>query len=64
MRKEDQAVMSSSPFHYVPIPNVSFGVGESVLGLKDCDFKCDMKVAYRPSLDSTEEMEPLFGWVI
>ena len=38
------------------IKNVEIAKGKSVLGLQDCDFKCRMKVYFRPRLDTNEGM--------
>jgi len=38
------------------VKNVEIANGESVLGLQDCDFKCGMRIYFRPSLDTKDGM--------
>ena len=45
-----------APSNVNSIKNVEITKGESVLGLQDCDFKCCMKIYYRPRLDTQEGM--------
>lgn len=44
------------PPNYNSIKNVEIAKGESVLGVQDCDFKCRMRIYYRPRLDTKEGM--------
>lgn len=53
-----------APENYTPIPRVDFKVGESVFGIQDFDFKCSMKVSFRPSLDTVDGFIPLYKWEI
>lgn len=48
-----------SPSNVNSIKNVEVARGESVLGLQDCDFKCCMRIYFRPRLDTQEGMKLL-----
>lgn len=50
--------------HSALIPHIDIKPGESVLCFQDCDFSCEMRVSFRPSIDDTSGMVQLFGWVI
>ncbi len=52
------------PQNRMPIPDVEFKEGESVIGVRDCDFKCMMKVSFRPSLDTLDGSILLYEWEI
>ena len=45
-----------APSNANSIKNVEIAKGESVLGLQECDFKCRMKIYFRPRLDTNEGM--------
>ena len=45
-----------APSNANSIKNVEIANGESVLGLQDCDFKCVMRIFFRPRLDTNEGM--------
>ena len=47
--------------HSVSVPGVDIVPGESVIGVEDCDFKCEMTVSFRPSTDHADGMVPLFS---
>lgn len=57
-------IFQIAPQHYVPIPEVEFTAGESVIGVQDCDFSCIMKISFRPSLDTLDGSIPLYEWEI
>ena len=48
-----------TPSNVNSIKNVEMARGESVLGLQDCDFKCRMRIYFRPRLDTQEGMKLL-----
>lgn len=50
--------------HFASIPNVQHNSGESIIGIQDCDFKCKIKVGYRPSLDNPQDIQVLFEYEI
>ena len=52
------------PQNRMPIPDVKFNDGESMIGVQDCDFQCMMKVSFRPSLDTLDGSIPLYEWEI
>lgn len=61
--RNDEDGESGTSFIYIVAPansnsirNVEICKGESVLGLQDCDFKCRMRIYYRPRLDTKEGM--------
>ena len=45
-----------APSNVNSIKNVEIAKGESVLGLQDCDFKCCMRIYFRPRIDTQEGM--------
>lgn len=62
--KGTNIIYQVNPWLYVPIPDVQFQPTESVIGIRDCDFNCRMKVSFRPSLDNLEGLIPLYEWEI
>ena len=48
------------PVHHAPVPGVEINPGESVIGIMDCDFKCLMRMSFRPSPFTTDGMVVLF----
>ena len=52
------------PCHFASIPNVQCNPGESIIGIQDCDFKCAIRVGYRPDLDNPQNIQVLFKYEI
>lgn len=43
-----------------PIAGVKKEKGESVIGIQDCDFKCSIRVSFRPQFETTLGMQLLY----